>query len=564
MRLHSLHVLGLMAWGTLLSVAFPGPASAQTSQPGCYNLDLEADWEPPFSEESFEYLQQMTLTPQQTLRATPPLALTSAESIVLPVNQRVTATYVHDASGTRPSLGYLYVDELITRGYLDLNGNLRDSNGNGIADLQEDIYNLAPATGPQARPYVGATRRCNKAFTSGGFTYSQPDLALREGCDSTFTSGALLPDARPGTHPDVRVDVVGSNMVAVPRTGFSDNGLYARIPNLLEPAHALNNYRGLGHPVFFPGSGQTVDLGAIKAERELVFYLVVANDAVTSPDEGRVYPCLRKAANGQCTLHLKTSTSVFFSRAKWNLDQDPVGKSPVAARNIGCAYSEECLPEQPNPRSGACAVAATGQNLCGWLDPEALTRLGTAPYGNTSLPMEARVVPVSGNGNMPHVILAAPSDTPRNWLLAFEDFSGGGDRDFNDAVFQFRGDVSSEVRSYVRYPGTRTMLPWCAISQVRFRKDDALDSGCDASAAISYAVATDCRVCDSQDFCIRNFTPTWQPVTFPAGAQEVILDVSSLPGNQLCWKASMAGTSPTCLPTISNVDVGYVLVPRSP
>ncbi|RKH99362.1 DUF4114 domain-containing protein [Corallococcus sp. AB038B] len=563
MRLPSLHLLGLMAGSTLLSVAFPGPASASTPQSNCYNLDLEADYVPPFVAESFQFLHQMDLTPQQTLSATPPLALTSAEHIVLPVAQRLTATYVHDTSGARPSLGYLYVDELMTRGYLGVDGKLLDLNGNGITDLHEDLYNLAPATGSQARPYIGTTRRCNRTFSSGGFTYNQPELALNESCTSAFTSGVLLEDATPGNHANVRIDVVGSNALAVPRTGYSDKGLFARLPNLLEPAHASNNFLGLGHPVFFPASGQTVDLGTIEAGRELVFFLVVENDSVHSPYESRVYPCLRKAANGQCTLHLKTSTSVFFSRSKWNLDQDPVGQTPVATRNIGCAYSEYCSPEMPHPLDGACSIAATGQNLCGWLDAEALTQLGTAPYGNTSLPMEAASVAVSGNGNMPHAILGAPSGTPQNWLLAFEDLNGGGDRDFNDAVFQFRGDTTNEARSHVLYPSVLMPDLSCTISQMRFRKDDVLGSGCEASAAITYAVATDCRICDSYS-CIINHTPSWRPVTFPTGAQEVLLDVSSTPGNQPCWKATVIGASPTCLPTISNVDVGYIFAPLSP
>ncbi|GMU01455.1 hypothetical protein KH5H1_55750 [Corallococcus caeni] len=563
MRPRFLHIPYLMAGSVLLSMALPGPASAALPL-SCYDTDLEADYEPPFSAESFQFLEQMALTPQQTLVANPHLALTSAEYIVLPVSQRVTATYVHDASGTSPSLGYLYVDDLKSRGYLDVNGNLLDLNGNGITDLHEDLYNLAPPTGSQARPYVGTTRRCSRTFTSGGFTYSQPELALNESCTSAFASGVLLQDARPGSHPNVRIDVVGSNTPALPRTGYSDNGLFARIPNLLEPAHAANNNRGLGHPVFFlADDGQTADLGTLPGGRELVFFLIVANDSIHLPYEGRVYPCLRKAANGQCTLHLKTSTSVFFSKSKWNLDQDPVGQMPVATRNIGCASSEYCDPWAPHPLDGACAVASTGQNLCGWLEDEALARLGTAPYGNTSLPMEASTVAVSGNGNMPHVSLGAPSSTPQNWLLAFEELTGGGDRDFNDAVFQFRGEASSEVRSRVLFPSPISPDPACAISHMRLRKDDVLGAGCDSSAAISYAVATDCHVCTSGS-CSINFTPTWHPVTFAAGAQEAIIDVSSTPGSKPCWMARMSGISQACLPSISNVDVGYVFVPVSP
>ncbi|MCY1044637.1 DUF4114 domain-containing protein [Corallococcus sp. bb12-1] len=564
--------------------------------------DLYLDRQPAFAASGFTEIQGVTLTSQQTLRANPAWMPESPEYLVLPSDQRLTVSFVYESAGGSHALGYLYVDDLVATGFVDSQGNLRDSNANGIADLHEDLYNLAPPTGPQARAYIGVNRRCTRTFTSGGFTYSQPELASNSSCATAFSANQSLEDARPGSHPNVNIDVVGSLPPATPGTGHSDNGLFARIPNLLEPTHALNGNRGLGHLPFLlsdddsdlstyqqlgavgdgstasdgipdydvsaydahglprsvnPNPGissydRTVDLGVVQGGRELVFFLVVASAPSHVPDEGTVFPCLRKDPNGQCTLHLKSPISVFFSKAKWNLDQDPVGQAPAAARNLGCSYSELCNPAAPS--TGACTVVGTTQSLCGWLDSDARVRLNTPNYGNINLPRTATVAPqsLSINMNMPHVMVGATDNWPGEVLMAFEDLNGGGDRDFNDVVFLLRSDPYGAVRSRVLSPADAG----CAISHVYFEKQDTRDAAtCDATSSIAYAVSTDCG----------SPTPTWHPVTFQGPQQYRILDVSSTPGHQLCWKATLAGgRSSTCQPTISNVDIGYESVPVTP
>ncbi|RKG91764.1 DUF4114 domain-containing protein [Corallococcus terminator] len=563
--------------------------------------DLYLDRQPEFTASGFTERQNVTLTPQQTLRANPAWMPESPELLVLPSDQRLTVSFVYESAGGSHGFGYLYVDDLRAAGFVDSQGNLTDNNANGIADLHEDLYNLAPPTGTQARPYIGVNRRCTRTFTSGGFTYSQPELASNSSCATAFSAGQLLADARPGSHPNVNVDVVGSFPPGTPGTGYSDSGLFARIPNLLEPRHALNGNRGLGHIPFLlaeddsdvstyqqlgavgdgstasdgipdydvsaydahglprsvnpnpgiSGYDRTVDLGVVQGGRELVFFLVAAYGLPHSMDNGTVFPCLRKSATGQCTLHLKTPISVFFSKAKWNLDQDPVGQAPAAARNAGCAYSDRCNPAAPS--TDACTVVGTTQSLCGWLDYDAQVRLNTPHYGNINLPRTAIVAPQSPSlsMNMPHVMVGATGTWPGEWLLAFEDLNGGGDRDFNDVVFLIRSDPSGLVRSRVLSPADAG----CAISRVYFEKQDTRDAAtCDATSSISYAISTDCG----------SPTPTWHPVTFQ-GPPYRILDVSSTPGNQLCWKATLnGGQSSTCQPTIHNVDIGYETVPVTP
>ncbi|RKG92738.1 DUF4114 domain-containing protein [Corallococcus terminator] len=573
--------------------------------------DLSVDHQPPFTSWGFEQTEGVGFYSPSMIEAEDLRVHIPAERIRLDVDQRVSVTYVSEGSHASSALGFLYYDDLLRLGYLDVHDTYEDSsddtladrNGNGIADLHEDLYNLAPRTGLQARRYIGAVPRCPAQFTSGGFTYSQPELALNANCTPAFQSSARLEDARPGLHPLIDVDVVGSNAPQTPGQGYSDRGLFARIPNLLEPAHELNRFQGLGHLAFlladddadrstfqqlgavsdvsaasdgipdydvsaYDSSGapravnpdpgisaldRTVDLGVIQGGRELVFFLVVVQEEEHDPASNRAYPCLRKQASGRCALHLKTPVSVFFSKAKWNLDQDPLGRTPVAHRNIGCTYQEAC--QSPSSPS-ACTVAGTNQKLCGWLDPVTLARLDTPAYGNIVLPQDAESVAPSGNGNMPHLMMRTVGPNQGRWLMGFEDSNGGGDRDFNDVVFR----VNTEGRfSYLRSKVLSVADPACAISRVRFRKVDSMGPGCDDSASFAYAVATDCQVCDGTH-CSFNPKPTWHPVTAP-GTQETIIDVSSSPGHQVCWEARLKTGWFDCRLRIHEVDVGFEAAP---
>ena len=575
--------------------------------------DLGIDHQPPFALEAFQSLVGAVITPEQTVRMTLPRVPVSAESIVFPADQQLTVSFVYEYADASNALGWLYYDDIVARGYINTqDGTLRDTNANGIADLHEDLYNLSPPSGPQARPYIGLNRRCFRTFSSGGFSYSQPELALDASCASAFAASQPLEDARPGhAYEQLDIDVIGRPASITPGTGFSDTGLHPRIPNLLEPATAANNFMGVGKLVFLLGdddwdtttfqklgtaadtsstsdgipdydvsahdaegrrrsvnpdpgisaADRTVDLGLIQGGREIVFFLVSHYEPTHSLDNGTVYPCLRKAANGQCTLHLKTPTSVFFSKSKWNLDQDPLGQAPVMTRNIGCGYDEFCDPLHPAPSPDACYVGTTSQKLCGWMDEEALERLNTVAYGNTVLPMEAISVPASGNGSMPHAVLSTQSTTPGRWMLGFEDLPGGGDRDFNDIVFQLRSSMVGLVRSRVLGPAH----PGCKVSSVRFSKSDTAPGPCGPQVLASYDVATDCRVCDSSYSCTVNHTPTWRRLALGPGLDTTTVDLSNTPGNQLCWRAQFVhDLNPACQPTIVNVDVGIQSVPFTP
>lgn len=608
MHLNPLRLLALTAGGVLSVIA--SPAHAADTQ----RLPPPPITTTPFTASDFDELTNMVLRDDGALSLNVWQGPLVSERILFPNEQRLSVTFVHGASDASHSLGYVYYDDLVARGYVNAQGDLVDANGNGIADLHEDLYNMAPPTGPQARPYIGTTRRCSpRTFVSQGVTLTQPELALNASCASAFAWQITLEDARLGEHEPYDVDVVGTAPTAstAPNANaWSDLGLYPRIPNLLEPAHAMNNQLGLGHLLFLqtdddgdrttfnqlgvvpdvssledgipdydvskydangivravnpdPGISaydRTVDLGSVPAGKELVFFLVTQYPPYHDVNLSWVYPCLRKAANGQCTLHLQSAIQVFFSKSKWNLDQDPVGQTPVAQRNVGCEYSETCDPYFPRAINGACTVATSTQRLCGWLNDDALTRLRSFAYGNLYLPMTAASVPATSNGITPHLLMQPAPSAPGQWLMGFEDMPGGGDRDFNDVVFLLRDAQEGYVRSRVLSQEDTSSR----ITQVYFNKFDTLGPGCDAKAAITYDVATDCNVCGS-DFCVPNPAPTWHRLSLPPELGGTTVDVSATPGHQLCWRAQVSqGSSFGCLPTLHFVNVDFVSEPVNP
>jgi type IV pilus assembly protein PilY1 len=160
---------------------------------------------------------------------------------------------------------------------------------------------------------------------------------------------------------------------------------------------------------------------------------------------------------------------------------------------------------------------------------------------------------------MPHALLTAPTTMPGQWMLGFEDLPGGGDRDFNDAVFLFQGSAGSTARSApLTTPGSG-----CAVSRVRFTKTDFMPAGCDSQPAPSYEVAPDCWRC-LLGVCSYNPTPTWYPVPLGRGTGTAVLDVAGTLNNHLCWKVTHMGGSPACLPSVTQVDVGYALTQLAP
>ncbi len=566
----------------------------------------------------------VAITPGNQLKLDTALVPFNAEKIILPVDQRLSISYVYESAGATHTIGYVYYEDLVTAGYIDTRNTedsdddtLRDSNSNGIADLHEDLYNVSPRTGSQARPYVGQSRRCTTSFTSGGFTYSVPELASNN-CGGNFRTSQSVRDASNpltwASGPNINVDLIGESG-NYGTNAFNDRGLFGWVPNLLEPPAPENGDRGIGRLVFLlsdddndssvwqgfpavadattavdgipdydvtrydatgrlmatnPDNGitandRTVDLGVVPGGKELVFFMI----SNYSPGHGgaRVYPCLRFNAAGRCTLHLITPVNVFFSKARLNMDQNPQSASPAAIRNIGCDYGGG---SGTGTVLGPVGSPYLNSSRGCWLDSGAINRLNTAAYNNLVLPREASVVPRPTNNKTPHVMVGAPSTDPYRWIFGFEDLTGGGDRDFNDVVVMINKINGGTARS-----GTVSgSIPIAdadsmTITKVRIRRVDDVSQGqwteavpgaCAGPPApsIRYWFAVDCRVC-SNGACTNNPSPRWTEAVFPPGVNELTVDTLDLGlvGSQLCWRVDMTSPRDTCTPVIDDVDIGY-------
>lgn len=538
--------------------------------------------------------------------------------IILPFDQQLDINFVYESAGASHTVGYLFYDQLIARGYVNTRGTadssddyLVDSDNNGIADFHEDLFNVQEVRA-NPRPYIGTARRCSSNasqitlnvgtapnfngsgnFTVGTRTYWQPDLAMNSNCDTTVN----------GTQ-------IGTDAVAN-AASVTDNGIYPRVPNLLEPAGPANGNMGLGRLIFLhmdddtdtkiwnsmtpvtdssnlfdgipdydvsaydalgnavgtnpdPGitaNDRTVSMGVVPGNRELVFFAIVYYSA-NSPNQ----TCLvkRPGTFNSCRLSLRSPTNVFFSKTMLNLDMegaDPISGGTlrnVATRDIGCDYN-----------GGTTTCGDTGTALGGWLDAVTYVQLQNL-YGLT-MPHQAANVVADPSGVLPHVLVGAPTTDPARWVFGFEDLTGGGDRDFNDIVFLIQKRNGGFARSGVLSGDiSPSIAEDFTITNVTFTRDDDVSRGlwteltpgaCNTSPPprITYYLAIDCRICTS-GVCVNNPSPTWIPLTFtPSNATTVSVDLLSLGflGSQLCWRSDLETYNERCQPGIYNIDVGY-------
>ncbi|WP_404365796.1 hypothetical protein ACIHQR_35565 [Corallococcus coralloides] len=172
-----------------------------------FTQSLDVDRQPDFTPSGFDEVSNMVFQPEGPLRLNVYQGALTSERILFPNEQRLSVAFVHESAGASHALGYVFYDDLVARGYVNTQGTpnssddtLVDANGNGIADLHEDLYNLAPPSGAQARPYIGAARRCApRTFISQGVTLTQPELALNATCASIRASPTCWSPPTPPT-----------------------------------------------------------------------------------------------------------------------------------------------------------------------------------------------------------------------------------------------------------------------------------------------------------------------------------------------------------------------------
>jgi len=594
--------------------------------------DLTQDRQPNFNADGGLDPRAVILTSDTPpkLRLNTNLNALTPERIILPAAQNLTAMIVNDSAGNGAAhvLGWFYYDDLVTRGYVDLKDAgdpnddvLIDANQNDIPDFHEDLFNVAPPTGPEARPYIGTTRRCaGRTFTvtgnDGGIhTLSEPDLAV-QGCATAttyspnagprrFATMAGYPSPVPSLLP-----VVGTTSASSAATDYSDLGLHDHMPNLLEPSHPLNGNKGIGHLAFlttnddsytcpsaaYPaclvpavdkaGSGQPDGLPDYKASAyDSLGLLKPGRSAAEAIDESdRKVPLGLIDGNREIVFFFIAYVKQIYGPATdscFRLNKAGTQCNLWFHSDINVFFSKTAL--NMDLHQVASSSIVTTKNLgTSWLNSSSYARLNTPTYGNVVLPSVNRDVPAYGR-RAAHTIVGAPPADPTKWILGWEDQTAGGDRTYGDIVIlinkQNNGGVQSGIVSGDLSPA---MAVDFTITNVTFKATDvafyeAAPGACSGTAdagtppSIKYFVALDCKTCtancsSSTPTFTVNPSPSWVQVPLNASAaaatrnQTVTIDDfldRGFTGSQLCWRAELDSPREGCEPTINDVFVSY-------
>lgn len=269
-----------------------------------------------------------------------------------------------------------------------------------------------------------------------------------------------------------------------------------------------------------------ISLGTFAAGTELVFYLNVDNESRT-----------------------------YYTKTAWNPD-DFTGTTTTKTFYLG-----------KNREDGDD----------GWLNEVARERAATSfdlnfDYNVAGAPDDTSVVVMTNGQRLPHVIVGAPDDKPNEWLLGWEDLYGGGDKDYNDLVFQ----IERRTGGVAQLETSEAIIPVEAgayYTAVSFEVYDNIP--CPGQTEIIYYVSIDngnigtwveVLEWDSVHEYTLTFDGTkvvgdevdyWQAGTPQRTYRTRRIDFSEmgLTGRELIWKGVMSSDNESCVPEILDVSL---------
>ncbi|MEW6258891.1 MAG: PilC/PilY family type IV pilus protein [Thermodesulfobacteriota bacterium] len=271
-------------------------------------------------------------------------------------------------------------------------------------------------------------------------------------------------------------------------------------------------------------------LGTIAAGTEMVFFLTANKRWSTSDTNG-----------------------VFFTKTAWNPDNYTSTQCSSAS-----SFSKTFHLGQPIANEGTCSLDS------GWLSSSAVSRL----YDFYGLTMSGdKVYTFTKNQKYPHVIVGSPQNDPNQWILGWEDLTGGGDTDFNDMVFRIERRTGGSAALQPAQAIT-PIDPEAYFTGVTFEVYDNMP--CNGQSSIKYYVSIDNGAnwveITSWDLVksfsvsgstksVGNDETNWTPGN-PALTYRVRrMDFagSAIVGRQLLWKAEMFSDSESCVPEVVDV-----------
>ncbi len=492
------------------ALAAAAPASAQV----CYNYLNRQTYQAGFQAGDFSSTAQTQLT-NGDLQLNTALSPINTENIKLPFDQDVTVKYVYESAGGSHSFGWFYYDQIAP--FLDVNGNLKDADADGVPDFFQTKAGVRPNNGLFIDSNLNGTPDLldgNLNYSDGGAYPHIPNLL-----ETYMNNGGGLVYGLCDDDGDLATGGAPPQLPPVADSSASYDGI---------PDYDVN-----GNGVVGDVGDRTVDLGVIQGNREIVFFYIMYYDQA-----------VRGKAVGQPTNNIYgTKIMPFFSKSMLNPDRGSVAaNTTLKTIDIGCGYPNVC------------------NGVSGWLDQATLDRLNTPAYLNLVLPHQVKSIVSGAQAYPPHLFLGAPSTDPNRWLIGLEDLviydnnscSGctQSDRDYNDVVVLIQRtnggsvtsqNVSTEIPAAQKANGT--------ISKIHVSWSASFPPPCDAppNSRIDLYFSVDDGA-------------TWHLVTFPQSSPwDTTIDLLQLgiAGSDLRWKANFVTDVEGCQPLLTSLNLGY-------
>lgn len=171
-----------------------------------------------------------------------------------------------------------------------------------------------------------------------------------------------------------------------------------------------------------------------------------------------------------------------------------------------------------------------------------------------------------------HFFAANPPDDPFKWIIGVEDLSGGGDADFNDAVFMIERKTGGVAELLPAASPSISLAANEYITTVTFGVEDIMPgTSCGGAAGdtyIKYYLSVDEGV---------NWVEitSWDIIRTPDSAGSDVTDWSygnpeytyrettinfmelGMAGNRLLWKAELVSSNDACVPEVVGVTIDY-------
>lgn len=270
-------------------------------------------------------------------------------------------------------------------------------------------------------------------------------------------------------------------------------------------------------------------LGTFAAGTELVFYLKVDNESKT----------------------FYTKTDAAWNPDNWNGSCS--GDSFIKTYNLGLALTSE----------GSC------QQNSNWMNQTSLDRLSDL-FDLTFADDDKSTLKIERHKPFSHVIVGAPGNKPNEWVLGWEDLSGGGDTDHNDVVFQ----IERRTGGVARLEMAQAIEPDEAgayYTAVQFEVYDNIP--CSGKTDINYYVSIDngtnwveitawdtvkeYTLDDDGTKILGADVAYWSPGSPQYTFRSRRLDFAGLGiiGRQLIWKTVLSSEEETCVAEIVDVSL---------